>query len=394
MINMNSLKRVIPFAGAFLFAGAMVGCGDDNPSDPIDAGAEDAAVTDGGGPDACVGMGHAGGCIDSPFALPEHGEFRLEQFQLGPTGTGDEDDLAAQAFFFTGQEPASRSLGGKLIPIRAELVALGYECQDFSDGNNFDNGFTAAAQAVVDSREYIDVGANATLTNEDDNTDVITLDKVANGVDLSATLTHDTLYQGSKDIEVNLGGTYTPKVAGAGGYLALDLGYGQSAPGDELADPETGEGEPKIYMPSDFQMTQPLEADFFAAAGLSFTRGQDLELTYSIDAPETIGGADGFPTIISFIGFVIDGGVDAYCIKYNKGERDDGTFTVPYEVLEFIPADPPEPAADDFNYILFGRFTHVAWEALNLTEPGRLDFLGVTCLISPTWLVADATTNP
>lgn len=388
MINMNSLKRVLPFAGAFLLAGALVGCGDDgNSNDPIDAGQ---GVPDGGDgtPDACVG-GHGGGCVGSPFALPEHGEFRLEQFQYGPAGVDAEDDLAAQAFFFTDQEPLSRSLGGKRIEIRAELEALGYECQDFSDGNNFDNGYTEAAQAVINSRTYIDVGASATLTNEDDATDVITLDKVMDGVDLSASLTHEILYQGSKDVTPNHGGTYLPKVEGSLAYPELELGYGESAPGDEVADPDTGEGQPKIYMPSDFQMTMPVEEDFFAAEGLTFTKGQDLQLRYTIDAEETI-GPDDFPTIISFIGFVNNGGVEAYCIKYNQGERDDGTFDVPYEVLEFVTADPEEPAQDDFNYILFGRFTHVAWEALNLADPARLDFLGVTCLISPTWQVNDA----
>ena len=383
MVNMNSLKRVLPYAGAFLLAGALVGCGDDGNSDnPPDAG---------GGPDAsCEGGGHASGCVDSPFQLPEHGEFRLEQFQYAPSGTGADDDLAAQAFFFTGQNPPARSLDGKLLTLRQELVDQGYICQDFSDGNNFDNGYTLAAQAVVDSREYIDVGAFATLTNEDDENDVITLNKVMNGVDLSASLTHDILYQGDKDTAPNLGGTYTPAVAGGPTYLALDLKFGQSPPGDEMADPVTGVGEPKIYMPSDFQMTSPVEEDFFAAEGLTFTKGEDLELTYEIDNPETIGGEGGFPTVIVFIGFVVDGGVDAYCLKINKGELDDGTFTVPAEVLEIIPADPPEPAQDDFNYILFGRFTHVAWEVQNLPDPSRLDLLGVTCLISPTWTVNDA----
>jgi hypothetical protein len=394
MINMNSLKRVIPFAGAFLLAGAMVGCGDDdNTVDPIDAGPDAAQVPDGGGGiDACVG-GHGGGCIDSPFQLPEHGEFRLEQFQYAPSGTGVDDDLAAQAFFFSGQTPAARSLEGKVITIRQALVDQGYVCQDFSDGNNFDNGYTPEAQAVANSRTYVDVGANATLTNVDNGADVITLDKYLSAddpmlaTDLSASLVHDILYRGSKDTAVNLGGQYEPKIAGVLAYPGLELGYGQSAAGDEMADEETGEGEPKIFMPSDFQMTTPTEADFFAPAGLTFTKGEDLLLEYDIEQPETIGPND-YPTIIVFIGFVAAGGVDAYCLKVTPGELDDGTFTVPSEVLEIIPED---PAADDaLSYILFGRFTHVAWEAENLPEPARLDLLGVTCLIAQDWVVNDA----
>jgi len=395
MINMNSLKRVIPFAGAFLLAGTMVGCGDDNPSDPIDGGVDGApGVIDAStGVDACAG-GHGGGCVDSPFQLPEHGEFRLEQFQYAPSGTNADDDLAAQAFFFTGQNPPARSLEGTVITLRQALVDQGYVCQDFSAGNNFDNGYTAAAQAVVDTRTYLDVGANATLTNVDDGADVITLDKFLAvddpllATDLSASLVHDTLYRGSKDTAVNLGGQYKPGIAGSLAYPGLDLGYGKSAAGDDMADPVTGDGEPIIYMPSDFQMTTPNEDAFFAPEGLTFTKGEDLLLEYDIDQPETIGGADGYPTIIVFIGFVAAGGVDAYCLKITQGELDDGTFTVPSEVLEIIPED---PAADDaLSYILFGRFTHVAWEAENLVERARLDLLGVTCLIAQDWVVNPA----
>jgi hypothetical protein len=395
MINMNSLKRVIPFAGAFLLAGAMVGCGDDEPSnDPIDAGDIDAnqpPVVDAGAADACVG-GHGEGCVGTPFALPEHGEFRIELFQTGPSGTGADTRLAAQAFFFTDQTPPVRPIGGMPITIRQSLADQGYSCGDLRAGTFFENGRTPEAQAATDSRTYIDVGANATLTSADDPTEVVTLDKFlasadpTNARDISSDLLHDILYRADEDTEIELGTQYKPEVAGSAAYLGLDLGYGEAAfTMPELAD-ANGEGEPLLYMPADFQLTQPTEAEFYAAAGLTFTKGQDFEFKYTIDVPEDVAGD--FPTVIPFVGWVKNREVQAYCLKVTPNVLDDGTFLVPYEVLEILDQDPP--ATEEESYVEFGRLTHAVWEAQNLAQPARIDLLGVNCLLSPDWKINEA----
>lgn len=383
---MNSLTRVIPFAGAFVLAGAMVGCGDDGGGTPGD-GAPDATPADAGAADACVG-GHGEGCVGSPFALPEHGEFRLERFQEGPNETGEDSRLAAQAFFFTNQTPPVRPFFGTPIPIRAELAAQGYACGDYRDGVWFDNGGTPQAQAAADSRTYIDVGATATLTNVNDDNEVITLNKFqssANPVaatDISANVVHDILYQADEDIEVSLATQYKPEVEGSAAYISLDLGFGEAALTGELAD-ANGEGDAVIYMPSNFGITTP--ANFFDPAGQTFTKGVDFEIKYTVESPEAVG--NGHPTIIPFVGFIKNRQVQAYCSKQTPNVIDDGTFIIPYEVFEVIDQDPP--ADEEGSYFEFGRFTHSAWEAENLAQPGRFDLMGINCLLSSDWEVVD-----
>jgi hypothetical protein len=395
MINMNSLTRILPFAGAFLLAGAVVACGDDDGggNTPPDAGTPDAEpgpIIDGGTPDACVG-GHGEGCVDSPFVLAEHAEFRLELFQTGPTGTGNDSRLAAQSFFFTDQEPAARIIGGDPITIRPELADQGYVCVSMAAGNRFDNGGTPEAQAIVDTRTYIDVGDNVTMTNVADDT-AITLDKYlssddpAAATDPSANLIHDILYLADPDVDPALATQYKPAVAGSAAYPAIDLGYGQAAfTTKELAD-ANGVGEPLIYMPSDFQLTLPTEADFYAQAGLTFTKGEDFTITYTIDDPEDVGNTH--PTIIPFVGFVKNREIQAYCLKFTADVLDDGEFIVPYEVFEIVDQDPP--ANEDGSYFEFGRFTHAAWEALNVAEPSRADLMGINCALSADWEILDA----
>lgn len=394
---MNSLKRIIPFAGAFLLAGALVACGDDDgENNPIDAGDDDidASTVDAGTPDACVG-GHGEGCAATPFAFPEHGEFRIEVFQTGPSGTGDDVRVAAQAFFFTGQTPPIRPFGGVPIPIRQELTDMGIACNDYSAGIYFNNGGTPEAQLAADSRTYIDVGASATLTNANDVTDVITLGKFeseddpALATDVAENIIHKILYQAdANDTEVAFFTQYRPAVEGSETYIALDLGYGEAAatapPKNELAD-ANGEGDPKIYMPSDFTITEPAEDDYFDAAGLTFVRGVDFELKYTVANPE---GAD-HPQVIPFVGFIKDRQAHVYCTNpFPPADATEATFIIPYEVFEVIDED---PAADDEDtYFEFGRFTHAAWEDQAVADPGRLDLLGIDCHLSPDWVVVDA----
>ena len=397
MIKKSSLQRIARIAGACLLAGSMVACGDDDPdSNPVDAGidAPDQPVIDAGEADACAG-GHGGGCTMSPFSLPEGGEFRLERFKRDPQNN---DDLAAHAFFFSGQTPDFRPLGGPEVTIPQALRDQGYSCADYRQGNFFDNGYSEAAQAVVDTREYYDVGG-ARLRNADDPDDVIELatsigsTEARAATDESSGLVHDTLFKGDIGTSVQLFSRYIPEIDGSADYPSLDLKYGESVTTEDMAGAD-GTGTPQIYMPAGFLMTSPAEDDFYAPKSLQFVRGQDTTLTYQLTNPEPVGedpATGGYPTIIPFIGFVDDGGqVVAYCFKVNTGEldvepgtTDEGKFIVPKEILEIIPAAPT------VGYVLFGRFTHVAWEVQR--EPiTRIDLLGIECLISQQWEVLDA----
>lgn len=385
MITMNSLTRVIPFAGAFLLVGA-VGCGDDDgPSTPVDADVDAPPTEIDASIDAGCTDGHGENCVDSIFALPEHGEFRLELFQTGPSGTGDESRLAAQAFFFTGQEPALRIIGGLPITLRQELADDGYVCLDMSPGDRFDNGGTPEAQAIVDTRDYIDVGATATMTNVANENEVITLNKhlasddPALATDFSANLVHDILYQAEDTVEASLATQYKVGVAGSVAY-ELDLVAGESA---FTAIAPT---EPLIYMPSDFQLTQPTEEDFYAQEGVTFVKEQDFEIKYTIDNPEAVGS--GHPTIIPFVGFVKNRQIQAYCLRFTPNVIDSGTFIVPYEVFEYVDEDPA--ADEEGSYFEFGRFNHTAWETGNLATTSRIDIMGINCAVSPDWVVEEA----
>jgi hypothetical protein len=381
MIKKSSLKRVAHYAGAFLLAGAAVGCGDDGGNDVDAGGGADA------GPDAAC-VGHACGGTNTPFELAEGGEFRLERLQQNADNSMQY--LASQAFFFKGQTPAARPLGLPELELVTDpaLKALGYSCQDFRVGNLFDNGFTAAAQAIVDTRDYYSVGDEVTLTNVADEQDVITLSKrtdPAEAIDLSAGLTHKILYRGPDAQDVELNTIYRPAIPGSLEYPSLDLKYGQSVAGEEMADPTTGVGTPQLYMPSAFTMTAPTEVEFYTEGFLSFTKGDDYEMTYDFEpAPE------GWPTILPFIGFLNSSfQVVAFCAKGPtpaEPKPDNGEFIVPAEVLEILGDITPGP-------VIMGRFTHVAWEYQQ--DKSRLDLLGIECKLSPVsgWQVEDAPVN-
>jgi hypothetical protein len=380
MIKKSSLKRVAPFAGAFLLAGAAVGCGDDDGgNNNIDAGI-DAGAIDGAAADACIGHGCEG--VGSPFQLAEGGEFRLERLQLDD---GGDFYLASQAFFFKGQEPFSRPvvIPEFIVPIRPELAAQGYICVDRHSGNAFENGASPEAQAIADSRSYYDVGATVSLTNSQNSDDVITLSKTENNIDLSSHIMHDILYRGPDAQDVERNTTYKPAITGSQAYPLLDLKFGESAFQEELADPETGVGDPQLYMPSRFTLTSPTEAEYFDADGMVFTKGVDTTYTYDFEpAP------DGWPTIMVFSAFINAAqevvGVCMHMPTADNPTPDTGTYTLPYEILEVVDEDEP-------GILLLGRLTHTAWE--EQLDKNRIDLIGIECKGAPTWKVQEATGN-
>jgi hypothetical protein len=370
---------------ALLAAAVMLaGCGGAEEP-PIDSGCIDC---DRFFPDPC-GSDGGDGCMDAgpgddpPFRLAEGGELRLERFQDSADGTVQ--TLAAQAFFFKGQTPPARSFGDPEVDVklREELLGKGYVCADLRAGIYFDSGKTPEAQAIVDTRSYYDVGATATLTSTVEPFEVVRLDKSLRdddpegATDLSPGLQHAVLYKGDPQRRIPGNMTYRPSIAGSADYPTLDLKWGQSVDGEEIADPTTGAGTPQIYMPSAFVLTSPTDEEFFTPGALTFTRGQDLTINYTFDpAP-----AD-WPNILPFFNFVDgDGKALALCIKAptSAAPPEDGELIVPFEVLEIV---------DPNGRLIVGRLVHIGWEYGR--DRSRVDLIGIESKRSPPYTIVDA----
>lgn len=257
------------------------------------------------------------------------------------------------------------------MDLRPEILDQGYVCHDLRDGVFFDSGKTTEAQGIADGRDYYDVGQTVTLTSTDAPAEVVTLEKFlrnddpAGATDLSSGLQHAVLYKGDPAQRIRRNTTYRPEIAGSADYPMLDLTWGESASGEEVADPETGRGTPLIYMPPAFVLTSPTEEDFFAPGALTFTRGEDLVITYTADARP----AD-WPHILSFVNFVDgDGKAHVFCIKSPFASvpgAEDGELIVPREALAIAPPQ---------GRLVFGRLIHVAWEYE--LDTSRLDLIGM-----------------
>ena len=347
-------KSLLSGFGYFLGAGVlatgltMTGCGDDEtPVTQVDAGEEVDAMSN---MDAAGCTGHGCPTGENPWGLTaENGEIRLEYFKLAD----GESKLAAQAFFFKNQDPANRGFGG--TPVDSPTAeAAGVSCGDLTGGVYFNNGASAEAVQILATREYIDVGPFINFTNKDDASDVIALPKKEGVVDLSQNLQHDIIYQVDDPLltpAFNVG--YDVSFEG----LGPDLTDGTSVQMDWTTN------NIEVYMPPPFTMANPVEDAFFAD-GLTFTKGQDLTLQWSLD--EALNADSASPA--SFVGFVNaeTNQVESYCIKI----VDDGELLVPAEILEVV-----SPSGN----LLVGTITHVAYKGEN---EGRVDVQGITCKLA------------
>jgi hypothetical protein len=349
MIKKNGLRSFGYFVTAAFLATGLAACGDDGG---------DGNIVD---PPGCEPGSH--GACGETFSLNEGGEFRIELFQFGvdDATTTDDWDVAAQAFFFT-TDDGPRSLDG----IFNDMT----QCGDYRSGDNFDNGATPQAQAIVDRRTYFDVGPEVVVTPMGGG-NPITFPRRMDAVDLSAGLTHPILYSALKEEndglidEIQRNAYYTLSGVGSDdGFAGLDLGSGVSAQGEEaeLA---------AAYIPPNFTMTTPPEADVYGdgvAPAQIVTRGEDFRFEWTNDTPVD----EGSVTNLGFIGvFNNAGGVDFYC--YEPDGSTGGGVTLDATVS----AELGEDAESEIDgYFLVGKFTHVGWEDAN---NNRFDFLGVNC---------------
>lgn len=344
MVNKKYPRRVAYSFGVIGLLFGFAACGDDGGSNAPDAGSTPEVDA------MCSGHGCPG--VDSPFQLPEGGEMRIEFFQFGPNPPPPlEGDLAAVQFFlFTGQDPEIRG-PGKLIEHDLE----GIDCFDVSDGVNFDNGYSEVAQAIANSRSYIDVGENVTMTDADG--EEIVLSKLTNDIDFSSNLTHDIIYRADMDFpKFNM--PYTFKVAGTAEVPGLDLAFGETPFGVDRPESEP----PTMFFPRQFTLDSPTEEEFFA--GLSVSRDEDLTISWTYEGdldPE-------WPAVASFIGFGnADGQGIVGCSAAANG-ADGDSITIPTEALALAP---------EGGSLLVGFFHHIGYEERQTAT--RFDTLGINC---------------
>jgi hypothetical protein len=320
-------------------------------------------------PGECLTHGCPG--LDSPFLLTEGGEYRFESIEARADADGDgtfEDAsyLAGQAFFFNGQaEP--RGLDGVPLTLPAGIENV-IACGDYTAGTFFDNGNTPDNQALVDARNYFDVGPSVTITSENDT--VFTLDKQLDAIDLSAGLQHDIVYRFDDPSTLEYNTFYSPQLTFPEGVdvQGFELVDGETPQGQKWADEG---GEEVIYVPPKFTFTelngQPLADADFLEAGVTLVPGQDNTFTWTNEERPNAEA----PSNLAFIGFYdLAGQVDYYC--YNPDGQDDGAITIPADVIDRIDPD---------GALLVGKFVHMAW--VNVVENNRIDFLGVSCKFGP-----------
>jgi hypothetical protein len=291
-------------------------------------------------------------CPEGPFKLPEGGEIRLELIQyLEEDGTVGEI-LAGQGFWFKDQTPELRPLNGEKTGPYAGTI-----CSDFTSRDRFDNGYTEENQAIADTRTYLDVGEAVTVTSQATGNQ-LTLTRTLNGTDPSSSLQHDIIYlfDDASALERNV--YYDiDELPGTEEYPGWDFQAGETVSGTEW----TKKGH-EVFIPPDFAMSSPSEEDFFA--GITLSDSEDFVLSWGndqsvpSDTPENIG----------FVAFYKeDGSIASYCLQDDGATS--GTMTVPKAVIA---------AQDPAGGILFGKFTHIAWNQ-GINAKARFDLLGVNC---------------
>ncbi|MDX2091916.1 MAG: hypothetical protein SFX73_28900 [Kofleriaceae bacterium] len=323
MTSFASKTTVVFFAASSL----LTACGDDGSS---------------GNPDACLGGGNGGApATCGPWAedVPEGGDVRIE---LQKDGTSGATTLAAHAYFFKNQMPIRRDLEGpEVVP--------GSRCHDMKAGVYFDNGAPAPAVALVDTRTYVEAGANVTFKASGQ---TITLDKLANTMELSSYLTHDIVY-----MPASSDGTSTPRnqpweVEWPGAEIPVtDLNSEEASPVSSVGAKRV---ESQLFVPADITDINPS-----FAAPLSVPATGDWAFTFAQAASPA-----GAPPLETFFGFYNPetGGFDYMCFA----DPATGQLTVPRAVLDLVAPS---------GYLYFGTFSHIGHKVVER----RLDFVGVNC---------------
>jgi hypothetical protein len=328
-------------------------------------------------PDACTGHICPGPGVPV-YTLPETGIMRTELFHVGNDADGTRQELLGSWFFaFDGQQPAARGILGPAI------TDIGtpddFNCFDNTAHNVLVNGYSAENQAIVDTRNYYDVGPSVTITPQGGGAG-IEMARTMDGADPTNQLIHDWIYLSDSDaaaaaaLQRNV--AYDLPVLApddATGFPGLDLYAGFDVPGAQDFTDRT----PSLYMPANFTMNNPTETAFYD--GLVVDRDADLIMEWANgEAPP----ADA-PVVAQFTAFAsVDGDgrptIEYICVGAAAGE----THTIPSAL--FAKTGFPEAGL-----MLHGQLQHVAWAARNASpgnnidpenpDDGNFHFFGVNC---------------
>lgn len=181
--------------------------------------------------------------------------------------------------------------------------------------------------------------------------------------DPSNRIQHGIVYVGAEDYLPTPASLYGWEIAGSDEYLAFDLINGVSAATNDWVTPGF---EPDVYLPQQFTMTSPAEADYFAGP-VAFTKGEPRTITWENVADESPDS----PGTISFVGFVTeDDEVESWCLY----PGDEGRFIVPPEILEYV-----SPTGK----LLVGKLAHTVWLQIMMNNADtRIDLFGVNGKLS------------
>lgn len=327
-----------------------------------DASLPDAAVVD-AGPDAGGCVGHTCPGTSPTLALPEGGELRIELFHTGYDTSGNrQESLGGWFISFSGQLPAARPVLGPQVTSISYPGGFAY-CFDESAGDAFHSGAATLAQAIADTRSYYDVGAQVSIAGP---ASAFVLPRQSNAADPSTQIVHNMLYvtdpTGSASLERGAAYALDP-VLPLGSFPGLNLRAGV-----DLATVTTNWPDPPaVYVPADFTLTSPTEAQFFAAGGLQIDSTADLQFTWT--APSLPAG---WPAQLHFTAFYDPG----FAMQYFCVVPDTGILVIPSGLFA-LPGFPAQGT------IVHGALTHMGWnQHVSSSEEYRFDMVGMVSKIN------------
>jgi hypothetical protein len=389
-VPLGGIAKSAALVGAL---GLAAGCGssDDNGGALPDGGGNgndlDADVPEA---DACV-PGHGEICPGdlNLLELPEGGEVRIEFFELG----FNQEELlnATEAYFYRDQTPATRDIFGPLIEITREAgdeLPDSTVCLDGRAGVHYNLVQWPENQAIADTRTYLDVGDSVKLVQRDGDLELEMVrsrrdEAPFNGVSRAQGKIHDIIYlvedaelEGEDEYIVPQNTWFDFEVPGS-----IDLPAFEPTNGMNFVD-----GSPLdsfgLFFPSRYTHRGPdpdgdfaddFEQNYFER-GVAYVEGEDF--TFNVPLVNEPGDDDPASVYIAAL-FNEHNGVYIYCLNTNA--REEGTVTVPREIVELLPAEEDGGARrgrmsllhiTHFGYALNGRQFHVMGMACKTSFDG------------------------
>lgn len=316
------------------------------------------------------------------YTLPESGIMRTELFHVGNNPDGSRAEALGSWFFvFDGQSPVARGILGPTVD---DIGATDVACFDNTAHDLLVNGYSDENQAIVDTRNYFDVGPSVAITPQGGG-EPIEMARNENAPDPTNQLVHDVIYLS----DLSAAGALQRNVAydlpvlppnETTGFAGLDLYAGLDIPGGVDFTQRT----PSLYMPANFTMVNPTETDYYAADGLVVDSANDLVMEWTNGETPP---ADA-PVVAQFTAFAsVDGNgrptIEYICVSPAAA----GTHTIPSALFS-------KPGFPTAGLMLHGQLQHVVWAARNVApgngidpenpDDGNFHFFGVNCNLNLT----------